>query len=219
MITYEQIKENEDIKTYIECVDSSLKALGYTEHSYAHVGRVASTAKYILETLDYSSHEIELAQIAAHLHDIGNLVNRIDHSQSGAIMAFRILSAMGMPSADVATITTAIGNHDEGTGVAVNPVAAALIIADKTDVRRTRVRNNDETTFDIHDRVNYSVENAEVEIDKENKLLYLKLTIDTKYGSIMDYFEIFMGRMLLCRKASETLGLAFKLIINKQQLL
>ena len=219
MITYEQIKENDDIKTYIECADSSLKALGYTEHSYAHVGRVASTAKYILETLDYSSHEIELTQIAAHLHDIGNLVNRIDHSQSGAIMAFRILSAMGMPSKDVATITTAIGNHDEGTGVAVNPVAAALIIADKTDVRRTRVRNNDETTFDIHDRVNYSVENAEVEIDKENKLLYLKLTIDTKYGSIMDYFEIFMGRMLLCRKASETLGLAFKLIINKQQLL
>ena len=219
MITYESIKENEDIKTYIECADSSLKALGYTEHSYAHVGRVAATARYILETLEYSQHEIELAQIAAHLHDIGNLVNRVDHSQSGAIMAFRILSALGMPSKDVATITTAIGNHDEGTGVAVNPVAAALIIADKTDVRRTRVRNNDETTIDIHDRVNYSVEKSEVSIDKENSLLYLKLTVDTKYGSIMDYFEIFMGRMLLCRKAAETLKLQFKLIINKQQLL
>lgn len=219
MITYEQIKENEDVKTYIECADSSLKALGYTEHSYAHVGRVASTSEYILSTLEYSQHEIELAKIAAHLHDIGNLVNRVDHSQSGAIMAFRILSELGMPACDIATITTAIGNHDEGTGVAVNPVAAALIIADKTDVRRTRVRNADETTFDIHDRVNYSVESSEVEIDKENKLLYLKLTIDTKYGSIMDYFEIFMGRMLLCRKASETLGLTFKLVINKQQLL
>lgn len=219
MITYESIKENSDIKTYIECADSSLKALGYTEHSYAHVGRVATTAKYILETLGYSQHEIELAQIAAYLHDIGNLVNRVDHSQSGAIMAFRILSALGMPAEDVATITTAIGNHDEGTGVAVNPVAAALIIADKTDVRRTRVRNADETTFDIHDRVNYSVEKSEVSIDKENSLLYLELTVDTKYGSIMDYFEIFMGRMLLCRKAAETLKLQFKLIINKQQLL
>lgn len=219
MITYESIKENSDIKTYIECADSSLKALGYTEHSYAHVGRVATTAKYILETLGYSQHEIELAQIAAYLHDIGNLVNRVDHSQSGAIMAFRILSALGMPASDVATITTAIGNHDEGTGVAVNPVAAALIIADKTDVRRTRVRNADETTFDIHDRVNYSVEKSEVSIDKENSLLYLELTVDTKYGSIMDYFEIFMGRMLLCRKAAETLKLQFKLIINKQQLL
>ena len=219
MITYESIKENEDIKTYIECADSSLKALGYTEHSYAHVGRVASTAKYILETLGFSQHEIELAQIASHLHDIGNLVNRVDHSQSGAIMAFRILSALGMPAEDVATITTAIGNHDEGTGVAVNPVAAALIIADKTDVRRTRVRNSDETTFDIHDRVNYSVESSKVSIDKENSLLYLELTVDTKYGSIMDYFELFMGRMLLCRKAAETLNLQFKLIINKQQLL
>lgn len=219
MITYESIKENSDIKTYIECADSSLKALGYTEHSYAHVGRVATTVKYILETLGYSQHEIELAQIAAYLHDIGNLVNRVDHSQSGAIMAFRILSALGMPAEDVATITTAIGNHDEGTGVAVNPVAAALIIADKTDVRRTRVRNADETTFDIHDRVNYSVEKSEVSIDKENSLLYLELTVDTKYGSIMDYFEIFMGRMLLCRKAAETIKLQFKLIINKQQLL
>lgn len=219
MITYESIKENSDIKTYIECADSSLKALGYTEHSYAHVGRVATTAKYILETLGYSRHEIELAQIAAYLHDIGNLVNRVDHSQSGAIMAFRILSALGMPASDVATITTAIGNHDEGTGVAVNPVAAALIIADKTDVRRTRVRNADETTFDIHDRVNYSVEKSEVTIDKESSLLYLELTVDTKYGSIMDYFEIFMGRMLLCRKSAETLKLQFKLIINKQQLL
>ena len=177
MITYEIIKENEDIKTYIECADSSLKALGYTEHSYAHVGRVAVTAEYILKTLDYSDHEIELAKIAAHLHDIGNLVNRVDHSQSGAIMAFRILSAMGMPSKDVATITTAIGNHDEGTGVAVNPVAAALILADKTDVRRTRVRNNDETTFDIHDRVNYSVENAEVEIDKETGEIWFVGTV------------------------------------------
>ena len=219
LITFEQLKENREIRTYIAVADRSLAALGYTEHSFAHVTKVAEDAGRILETLGYSDHDVDLAKISGYLHDIGNLVNRVDHSQSGAIMAFRILSALGMPSKDVATITTAIGNHDEGTGVAVNPVAAALIIADKTDVRRTRVRNNDETTFDIHDRVNYSVEKSEVSIDKENSLLFLELTVDTKYGSIMDYFEIFMGRMLLCRKAAETLKLQFKLIINKQQLL
>ena len=219
MVSFKDVKNDPSISEYIRKADMSLGALGYTEHSFAHVGRAVSICEYILSTLGFDQREIELAKIAAYMHDIGNLVNRVEHSQSGAIMAFRILDNMGMPADEISTIVTAIGNHDEGTGVAVNPVAAALILADKTDVRRTRVRNNDETTFDIHDRVNYSVEKAEVEIDKENKLLYLKLSVDTKYGSIMDYFEIFMGRMLLCRKASETLGLQFKLIINKQQLL
>ena len=157
MPTFEEIKNNEAVRTYITKADESLIALGYTEHSFAHVTRVAETAKYILETLNYSQKEVELAQIASYLHDIGNLVNRIDHSQSGAVMAFRILDHMNMPPEDIATIVTAIGNHDEGTGVAVNPVAAALILADKTDVRRSRVRNADITSFDIHDRVNLSL--------------------------------------------------------------
>ena len=219
MITYEEIKRNEDIRTYIIHADKSLAAQGYTEHSFAHVGRVAYTAGYILETLGYDEHKIELAKIAAYLHDIGNLVNRDEHSQSGAVMAFRILDKLNMPSDDVATIVTAIGNHDEGTGVAVNAVAAALIIADKTDVRRTRVRNTDIATFDIHDRVNYSVRESSVFINEEKTSVILKLDIDTNFGAVMDYFEIFMGRMIMCRKAADTLGLSFKLIINGQQLL
>ena len=219
MITYEDIKKNEDIRTYIIRADKSLEALGYTEHSFAHVGKVAETAKYILETLGFNSHEVELSMIAAYLHDIGNLVNRDEHSQSGAVMAFRILDKLGMKSEDIATIVTAIGNHDEGTGVAVNAVAAALILADKTDVRRSRVRNNDISTFDIHDRVNYSVRQSSVNINEEKTAIILNLDIDTNFGSVMDYFEIFMGRMIMCRKASNTLGLSFKLIINGQQLL
>ena len=218
-MTYEEISKNETIKTYIISADESLKALGYTEHSFAHVSIVADTASYILETLGYGVHDIELVRISAYLHDIGNLVNRVDHSQSGALMAFRILTELGMDAADVATIVTAIGNHDEGTGVAVNPIAAALIIADKTDVRRTRVRNRDQTTFDIHDRVNYSVKKSLVKINEEHTLIKLKLTVDTRFGSVMDYFEIFLGRMTLCRKAANTLGLDFKLIINEQPLI
>lgn len=219
MITFEEIKNNEDIRTYITHADKSLAAMGYTEHSFAHVGKVADTAKYILSALNYDEHQIELAQIAAYLHDIGNLVNRQEHSQSGAVMAFRILYNMDMAADDIAAIVTAIGNHDEGTGVAVNAVAAALIIADKTDVRRTRVRNNDSSTFDIHDRVNYSVRDSHVDINKEKAEITLKLDVDTNFGSVMDYFEIFMGRMIMCRKAAEALGLRFRLIINSQQLL
>lgn len=219
MITYEDIKSNEDIRTYIIHADKSLAAQGYTEHSFAHVGRVASTAEYILKTLGFDLHKVELAKIAAHLHDIGNLVNRTEHSQSGAIMAFRILDKMNMPCDDVAAIVTAIGNHDEGTGVAVNAIAAALIIADKTDVRRTRVRNNDIATFDIHDRVNYSVRESSVIINEEKTSVILNLDIDTEFSAVMDYFEIFMGRMIMCRKAADALGLSFRLIINGQQLL
>ena len=219
MSTVEDIQNNEEIKTYITCADESLRALGFTEHSFAHVTRVSETAAYILQTLGYSEHEVELARIAGYLHDIGNLVNRIEHSQSGAVMAFRILENMNMSPRDVATIVTAIGNHDEGTGVPVNAVAAALILADKSDVRRTRVRNADISTFDIHDRVNYSVEKSILKINEEKTLIKLKLQIDPKISSVMNYFEIFMERMIMCRKAAETLGLQFKLIINEQQLM
>ena len=219
MITFEQIKNNETIRTYIQKADESLSALGFTEHSFAHVGMVAETSKYILQTLDYPARTIELVQIAAWLHDIGNLVNRTDHSQSGAVMAFRILGEMGMEPEEIGEIVTAIGNHDEGTGVPVSPMAAALMLADKSDVRRSRVRNTDEKTFDIHDRVNYSVRKAELKINESHTLIKLKLFVDTHYGSIMDYFEIFMDRMLLCRQAAEKLGMQFKLMINEQQLI
>lgn len=219
MITYEEIKQNKEICTYIRKADESLAALGYTEHAFAHVTKVADSVKYILETLGFAPHDVELGQIAGYLHDIGNLVNRVDHSQSGAVMAFRILNNLDMEAEDIATIVTAIGNHDEGTGVAVNAIAAALILADKSDVRRSRVRNEDTTTFDIHDRVNYSVKKAVLKINEEHSLIKLKLTVDTHYGSVMDYFEIFLGRMILCRKAAEKLGLSFKLMINEQSLI
>ena len=219
MITFEEIKNNTDIRTYIKRADDALGALGFTEHSFAHVTKVADTAKYILETLGYSAHEVELAQIAGFLHDIGNVVNRVDHSQSGAVMAFRILDKMGMPAEDIATVVSAIGNHDEGHGVPVNAIAAALILADKSDVRRSRVRNQEETTFDIHDRVNYSVEKAVVKINEAHTLIKLKLTVDTRYGSVMDYFEIFLERMALCRKAAQKLGLRFQLMINEHSLM
>ena len=219
MMTYEQIKENPTIQTYIAQADKSLAALGYTEHSYAHVTRVAEMAGYILETLGYDEHTVELSKIASYLHDIGNLVNRSEHSQSGAVMAFRILDNLGFDPLDIATIVTAIGNHDEGTGIPVDEVAAALILADKSDVRRSRVRNQDIQTFDIHDRVNYSVTKSELKINEAHTLIKLKLTVDNRFGSVMDYFEIFMGRMLMCRKAAEKLGLQFRLIINDQHLI
>jgi len=218
-ITFDDIKHNEAVRTYISQADISLSALGFTEHSFAHVTHVAECAEYILSTLGFSEHEIELAKIAAFLHDIGNLVNRLEHSQSGAVMAFRILDKLGMDACDIATVVTAIGNHDEGTGVAANAVSAALIIADKTDVRRSRVRNRDQATFDIHDRVNYSVEKSWVTISDDKTKLTLEMTVDTAYGSVMDYFEIFMGRMIMCRKATEKLGLQFKIIINGQPLI
>lgn len=219
MVTFEEIKNNEAINTYIRKADQTLSELGFTEHSFAHVGIVAENASYIMETLGYSEREVELVKIAAYLHDIGNLVNRVDHSQSGAVMAFRILDNLHMPAEEICDIVAAIGNHDEGTGRPISPMAAALILADKSDVRRSRVRNNDPATFDIHDRVNYSVKKAELKINENHTLIKLKLSVDTRYGSVMDYFEIFMNRMVLCRKAAERLGLQFKLMINEQQLI
>lgn len=219
MLTFEELKKNEAVNTYIISADRSLAALGFTEHSFAHVTKVAATAEYILSSLNFPSQDIELAKIASYLHDIGNLVNRIEHSQSGAVMAFRILDKLNMPPEDIATVITAIGNHDEGTGVPVDGISAAIILADKSDVRRSRVRNRDKSAFDIHDRVNYSVESSALEINADKTEIRLILEIDTEYSSIMEYFEIFMERMLLCRKAAEKLGLSFKLTINDQSLL
>lgn len=216
MVGFEEIKANEAIKAYIHAADESLEALGFTEHSYAHVGRAAFVAGDILEKLGYDERTVELAKIAGYMHDIGNLVNRIDHSQSGALMAFRILDNMGMPPEEIAEIVTAIGNHDEGTGVPVNAISAALILADKSDVRRTRVRNSDSSTFDIHDRVNYSVTDAVLVTDGEKKTVSLAISIDTGISAIMDYFEIFLGRMKMCRRAAQRLGMEFKLTINEQ---
>ena len=214
MITYESLKKNEEIRTLIARADDSLRVLGYTEHSFPHVCRVADTAGYILETLGCPAHDVELVRIAAYLHDIGNLVNRVEHSQSGAVMAFVLLNKMGMDMEDIATITTAIGNHHEGTGLPVNAIAAALILADKADVRRSRVRPDEETVPDIHDRVNYSVTASELSIDPAKTTVHLAITIDTMLSSVADYFEIFMERMLLCRHAAKRLGLSFTLSIN-----
>ena len=219
MLTYEQITKSEAIRTYIIRADESLGALGYTEHSFSHVMRVAETAGYILQTMGHDARTVELAKIAGYLHDIGNLVNRKDHSQSGAVMAWSILNDMGCDPGGMATIVTAIGNHDEGTGVPVNAVAAAMILADKSDVRRSRVRNQDISTFDIHDRVNYSVIGSKLTIGEDKTSVKLELTVDTALSSIMDYFEIFLQRMLMCRKAAERLGLRFGLAINGQDLI
>lgn len=217
-MTYAQIKKDEAVRVYIAQADESLKTLGFTEHSFAHVTRVAETAGQILEALGYPSRTVELAKIAGFLHDIGNVVNRVDHSQSGAVMAFRILDRMNFPPEEIAAIVTAIGNHDEGTGVPVNAVAAALIIGDKTDVRRSRVRNKETIALDIHDRVNYAVTDAKLEIDPKQAAIVLTLTIDTQISPVMEYFEIFIKRMLMCQKAAKTLGMDFKLTVNNQTL-
>ena len=219
MISYEKIKKDKAINAYIKAADDSLTALGFTEHSFAHVTYVAEKAGEILSTLGYPERMVELTKIAGYMHDIGNVINRTDHSQSGAVMAFRILDNMGADPEEIALIVSAIGNHDGGTGVPVSPLAAALILADKSDVRRNRVRNLDPSTFDIHDRVNYSVKKSELKINEAHTLIKLKLSVDTRYGSVMDYFEIFMQRMVLCRKAAEKLKLQFKLMINEQQLI
>ena len=218
-VTFQDIQNSPEIRTYITQADASLLALGFTEHAFAHVGRCAAVAADILTQLGYPARQVELARIAAFMHDIGNVVNRHDHAISGATMAFRILDHMGMPPEEVAAVITAIGHHDDSTAFPVNPVAAALILADKTDVRRSRVRNSDITSFDIHDRVNYAVERSDVLLNIPDKLITLSLTINTQVCAVMDYFEIFLQRMVLCRKAAEHLGLQFHLEINGQILL
>ncbi len=214
MITFEHIKNNEEIKAYIRAADESLGALGFTEHSFAHVVRCADIAGRILEKMGYDRRTAELGKIAAYMHDIGNVINRIDHAQSGAVMAFRILDKMGMSRQETAKIICAIGNHDEGTAYPVNELAAALILADKSDVRRSRVRDKADIHFDIHDRVNYAVEKSRLVINPEEKTAVLTLNIDENVSQIAEYFEIFMGRMMLCRRAAAYFGLAFEININ-----
>lgn len=214
IIPFDEIKNNSEINTYITQANASLTAMGYTEHSFGHVTICANIVKEILTKLGYSKRDINLGQIAAYMHDIGNVVNRFGHAQAGAVMAFRILDNLGMMVSDIATIITAIGNHDDSTAYPVNPITAALILADKTDVRRSRVALKDHSVFDIHDRVNYAVEKNQVFIDEINMTFTLQISIDTKICSVMDYFEIFLDRMILCKKAAKVLGMEFKLIIN-----
>ena len=219
LVTLENILKNEEINAYITKGNENLGVIGYTEHGFAHAKRSSNYASYILRCLQYDDRTCELAAIAGYMHDIGNVVNRVDHAQSGALMAFQILNRLGMSPVEVALIVAAIGNHDEGTAAAVNPIAAALILSDKGDVRRTRVRDKETVNADIHDRVNYAVERASTEVDAQNKTAMLNITIDTKICPVMEYFEIFMTRMVLCRQAAQYLGLQFELIINDTRLL
>ena len=204
-VTFEYIRKNPDIRTYIQRADEALKSIGYTEHSFPHVEKAAATAARILTELGYPEREIELARIAGFLHDIGNVINRVDHAQSGAVMAFRLLDRLEMSVDEICSVISAI--------------SAALILADKTDVRRSRVRNTDFLTFDIHDRVNYAVETAELLIDKEQQEFVLSMTIDTQISSVLEYFEIFMERMLLCRRAAQFFHMQFKIYINHSLML
>lgn len=213
-ISYNEIKKNDMINHYIDRANFVTGAMGFTEHSRAHATLVAETAGNILRKLNFSKKEIELAKIAGYMHDIGNTINRNDHAHSGAIMAFQILTNMGAYYKDVATICSAIGQHDEKTGTAIDPISAALILADKTDVRRNRVCTKKKSDFDIHDRVNYAVTSSNLTIIPEKKTIQLDLILDYNICTVMDYFEIFLGRMLMCKRAAEILGLKFKAKAN-----
>lgn len=218
-VTYKYIKQNPDIMEYIRRADRSLEAQGYTEHSFAHVEIVAQNAGMVLMELGYSERQIELARIAGIMHDIGNVINRIDHAQSGAVMAFRLLDNLSMPADEICSIISAIGNHDESTAQPTDAISAALIVADKADVRRSRVRNVDFLTFDIHDRVNYAVEKSKLYFSDDKKSIILNLKIDTEISPVIEYFEIFLNRMLLCKRACTYLGVQFKMIVNGSSLL
>ena len=218
-ITLNDIKNNEEINTYIKMADNNLGSMGFTEHSFAHLCLVGARAKEILSMLNFSQRDCELAEIAAYMHDIGNMVNRVGHAHHGAIIAFQILSKLNMPPNEIAIIVSVIGNHDEKTASTVNHIAAAMMLADKSDIRRSRVRNQDATTFDIHDRVNYAVEKSEFILNEENKSITIKLKIDTEICPVINYFEIFLDRMMLCKKAAHYLDLIFHIEINGSRLL
>lgn len=214
MITFDTIRKNEEILSYIAKGNANLGVLGYTEHAQGHAMKAADTAAKILTVLGHDEREIELAKIAGFMHDIGNCVNRTDHAHTGGVMAMQILRSMGMAFDEIAVIAAAIGNHDEKTGTAVDAVSAALILADKTDVRRNRVRSRDKTKFDIHDRVNFAVISSAVNVDRENRYITMTIELDDAMCSVMDYFEIFLGRMVMCRRAAEMLGCRFRMIAN-----
>lgn len=219
MITLEDVKKNPEVKELVIGAQKQLDALGYTEHSVRHVSIVSNRAGKILESLEYDKHRIELAKIAGYLHDIGNGINRVDHAHTGAILAYNILKDMGMDVKDRTEIMSAIGNHDEQTGTAVSDISAALILADKSDVHRDRVVNKNMATFDIHDRVNYAVTNADLIIDNQERKITLDLTIDNKICPVLDYFEIFMDRTMMSKYAAKYLQIWFELIINDTKLL
>ena len=219
MITFSDIKNNSEINNLILNSQKQLDALGYTEHSVRHISLVSERAAEVLEKLGYDQHRIELAKIAGYMHDIGNVVNRIDHAHSGAILAYQILKDMGMDINDRTEIMMAIGNHDEATGTAVSDISAALILADKSDVHRERVTNRNLSTFDIHDRVNYAVTNADLVLNAEERKVILNLTIDTKLCPVLDYFEIFMDRTMMSKYAAKYLKIWFELVINGTKLL
>lgn len=219
ILTYQNIRENKEINAYITTGDKGLGVLGYTDHSQAHAAKVAEIAGQILKELGYSNRDVELAKIAGYMHDIGNAVNRHDHAHSGAILSFQILRDLGMDPEEAAQIVAAIGNHDEQTGTAVSPVSAALILADKTDVRRNRVRNQDKSSFDIHDRVNYAAVESKVSVDLEKRVILLDISLDETMCSMLDYFEIFLERMLMCRRAAEMLKVRFKMTANGNKVL
>ena len=215
---YKQIRTNEEINLLIEQGNATLNELGYTEHSRKHAAKVAETAGKILKDLGYGKHKIELAKIAGYMHDIGNAINRHDHAHSGAILAYQILKDTELPLKDILVVSTAIGHHDEDTGTAVDPVSAALILADKTDVRRNRVQNRNKATFDIHDRVNYAALSSKLIIEKEKRIIQMELELDDSICTVMDYFEIFLKRMIMCRRAAERLNCKFKLMANGSKL-
>lgn len=214
-LNYETIRKSKEINIYIERGNDTLRAMGYTDHSMAHCTKVAEVSGHILQELGYDKHQIELAKIAGYMHDIGNAVNRTNHAQSGAILAREILMKMNLDLHDIAIIMNAIGVHDETCGGAVNPVSAALVLADKTDVRRNRVNKKPKSTFDKHDNVNYAVVSSHLKIMKETKQIIFQIDLDEKIGSLMDYFEIFMKRMMMCKRAAEILGLNFKMVANE----
>lgn len=220
-VTLEDVRQNNEFSIYVSKGNEVLATMGYTDHSAAHTMKVAQCAADILTRFGYAEREIELARIAGYIHDIGNMVNRVDHAHTGAIIAFNILTRMNMPPEEIATIVSAIGHHDESTGRAVSAVSAAIIIADKTDVRRSRVRNKDFSTFDIHDRVNHAVEESNLYIDilGNQKDINLKIKLDISICSVMEYFEIFLARMLMCSKAAEFLGASFHLYANDAKLI
>lgn len=219
MITYQEIRENEEVQAYLKKGNENLGVLGYTDHSAVHCTLVAEEAGRILRELGYSEHEIELAKIAGVMHDIGNCLNRSRHAEYGAILANEILRNMDLSVEDRATIVSAIGHHDESTGGAVDVVSAALIIPDKTDVRRNRIRTKVKSNYDIHDRVNYAVTESKVHINKEEKSITLNLNVDEEICTMYEYFEIFLGRMMMCRGAAEMLGMTFKLRVNGSKVL